>query len=212
MSDETKMNAELEAFAASLQNVPAPEAELNRDQLMYEAGFAAAVAQADPVVVRKSRNLPALAVTFASGVAVASAVLISVMPLSTSDSDADAKVPRVAAKTARPDAEKFELVMAEQPDTRPDELLKRVQNLRPGHSINAGFGSRSIMPKLAQTESLDADDFSAPARPPQTSIELMRELAPKMRTLNRSPAWHTWLTIGDHTVLNSYDDSQFHIR
>ena len=73
MSDETELNPELEGLAASLRSVPAPKAKIDRDQLMYDAGWAAAMTNGNANVSVGSRGLASLTMSFACGVAVAAA-------------------------------------------------------------------------------------------------------------------------------------------
>ena len=101
MSDENELNSKLSdehaAIEASLYSVSLPASSIDHDSVMYQAGWAAALAERDsrsPSVSKtNSRFWPALAMTFAATTAACLAVIVlpSVedgMPVANNDSAA----------------------------------------------------------------------------------------------------------------------------
>ncbi len=199
MSDETEMNPELENFAANLQNVPAPRANIDRDQLMYEAGWAAALAAQQPKVKTQTRGVSSLAISFASGIAVATAVLLSTVPFFGNEGSNDQ--PAIAAND-RIETETIAIEVNNLPDSqlaatnRDDrDLLGWIESLPPGHSIRTGFSSVQTSPKLANT-STDSRPVNQRSYRPKTSGQLMRELIPDAINQPQPPTWSAWLMLG----------------
>ena len=194
MSDETEMNPELENFAAKLQNVPAPEAKLDRDQLMYDAGWAAALSNQTPKATVRGRGFSSLAMSFAGGIAVAAAVLLSIVPLA---QDVDAPTighDGVALMDVKQTVEfAGPTSHAASSDAKETDLLAWIENLPPGESISSGFSSRPTNPALANLDS--SSQRLANQRPykPKTSGQLLSELMPDVATRPATPAWSAWL-------------------
>ncbi|QEG23047.1 hypothetical protein [Mariniblastus fucicola] len=201
MSDETKMNPDLESFAASLQSVPIPESKLDRDQLMYDAGWAAAIAQSNQTTKTRRRSLPTIALSFVSGIAVSAAVMLSVLPMPTGGSEVNS-IQVAATDGQEVNANRpIDIAAAGSPEkTTPNrdevDLLRLIENVPPGHSIDASFGSQAIAPQLAQTDGYDENQSTTPASRPQTSYQMMQELLPNVRVQNSAPAWSAWMSLG----------------
>jgi len=198
MSDEPEMNPELESFAASLRNTGASEAKIDREQLMYDAGLAAAISQHQPVAaVTHKHGMPTIALSFVSGIAVAAAVLLSVVPFaidrpsSESGSIAESKptspIPIQVATQPVDDAEDT--------DARQVDLLDWIDNLPPGHSVAAGFSSRPVSPEFESTKVSLSRPTNQFRREPTTHL-LMQELVPRTRQREVFPDWTGWLSPG----------------
>jgi hypothetical protein len=195
MCDETELNPELESFAANLRNVPAPKANIDRDQLMYDAGWAAAITNNTPKVSVGGRGIASLVMSFAGGVAVAAAVLLSVVPLSQDMDDSAIGHSDIAA---------IDVKTIEEPEVAPTnfassdsdehDLLDWIENLPPGQSINSGFSTRPTNPVLAELDSLDQRSMNQRPITPKTSAQLLSELMPGVATRTSTPTWSAWLT------------------
>ena len=189
MSDETELNPELESLEASLRNVPAPKANIDRDQLMYDAGWAAAMTNGNANVSVGGRGLASLSMSFACGVAVAAAVLLSVVPFS-DEADLSAilhnGIASVDGETIE-ESERPPTIVASTDSDKPD-LLAWIENLPTGQSIHSGFSTRPTNPVLAKVDSIHQ-------RPdmPKTSAQLLSELMPDVASRPATPAWSAWL-------------------
>ncbi len=196
MSDETEMNPDLERFATSLRSVPAPKANIDRDQLMYDAGWAAAIANRGPTVTVRGRGFSSLALSFAGGVAVAAAILLSVVPFTGDVSSTVESGLRIAAATPTSTdmSEALEIPATEIAAAASDEpdLLEWIENLPPGQSINSGF---STSPVLASMSGVQRSTGQLPCIP-KTSGQLFRELMPSVSTRHSTPAWPAWFIPG----------------
>jgi len=197
MSDETEMNPEMESFAESLRNVPAPNAKIDRDQLMYDAGWAAAVTNSQPKVTVGNRGFKSMAFSFAGGLAVATAVMLSVVPfsgdaVSTIGSREEVASSKPNGATEIPTIETPATDIATTNSDEPD-LLEWIENLPPGRSINPRFSSS---PVLASIATRDQRSTTRRQTKQKTSRQLFRELMPEVSTRPSNPTWSTWLIPG----------------
>jgi hypothetical protein len=202
MSDETRMNPELEKFAAQLGQADLPAIKLDRDQLMYDAGWAAALAQRAPVPVSQPKSgLSTIAISFVSGLGVAAMLMLMLSPAVESTDGTGNDTMIAATSSEDPASDNSRPASADATDTvqktQPEDLLAWLDDIPVGHSISSGFTTRPT------TEvKLDAADtasrFDAPLiLPASTNSELMRQLTPRKRAKPKLPAWSFLMFIGN---------------
>lgn len=201
MYDETELNPELEGFAASLRNVSAPDANIDRDQLMYDAGWAAAMTSsrnenAPVATLNRKSGFSSMILSFAGGVAVATAVLLSVVPAS-NDYATDQPSVAVTESVTVPEQQiaASNPINSEDSSSTPVDLMEWIDNLPPGHSFALGFSSRPVSPNLTEAKASLTLPTNERQREP-TNQALMQELIPRQRKLTIIPSWTAWLTPG----------------
>lgn len=199
MSDEAKLNSELERFESKLKNVSTPKVEINRDQLMYDAGWAAALSAAasvgsvHPNSSISMKRLTSLAVSFTSGLAVASAVLMSIFqetPAIQGESAVAKLESQAAGVVADQKPRSLDIVDARKGEASmlsydsPD-LIDLIKELPVNRTINTRLAVNES--KAAQRED-DGQQFKSRRvrRNPPTSSQLLRELLPST-TVRQSP-------------------------
>ncbi len=204
MSDETPIDAELESFAKKLSQSKLPSANIDRDQLMYDAGWAAAKASLESsttsassaTAATTSRNgfLTSIAVSFCSGVAAAAAIMVTMFPGENNTSIRVASNDEVKVIESVDSTELNRAFPSADTLTEgEDDLLAWIDNLPQGHTVSANFSS-----KVSPFDFDDPDSLatSSRARPPRTSRRMMRELIPTTQTRQTIPAWTAWLGTG----------------
>jgi len=200
MSDETKMNDELQQFADQLQRSDLPSAKVDRDQLMYDAGWAAAKESVEAVSIQttqtKRNGFSSLALSFCGGVAVAAALLLSILPLGDGDpgnakSSIAANTPSVEPNVA--DAANSTVAASDEFENKID-LLEWIEKLPAGHTVDSGFSSRPNSLVLMKTDLTTPRAVNPLSRMPKTSQQIMQELMPtSVRTRKTNPSWASWL-------------------
>lgn len=194
MCNEPQLNPELENFEDALRQFAVPQANVDRDQLMYDAGWAAAMANRKPEVAVPGRGFTSLAMSFAGGVAVAAAVLLSVVPLN-QEVDRGAIANNGVAlldaeKTDEPAGSAISVASSNEEET---DLLAWIENLPPGQSINSGFSTSPTNPALANFDSSSQQLANQKPYRPKTSGQLLSELIPGVAARPATPAWSAWL-------------------
>ena len=186
MFDESEMVPELEKFAAELRQVEAPEANIDRDQLMYDAGWAAAKAQNKTSTVIRSNGWRTVALSFASGVSVAAAVLLLALPLADESSTDTPTTGQVAVATP-----------AETTVERSNEpnVMDWIENIPHGHSLASGFASRPVLQAIPRSGKVETRSQYRNRRQPTTQT-LMQELMPRTQSHKMTTDWSAWLING----------------
>lgn len=211
MSDESKLNPELKKLEASLSQYRLPKSSINRDQLMYQSGWAAALASLDSptMIADVSGDLendrqplsrlawPAIA-TLASAAAVVLGVLLTLQigPSSFADPNQQAAD---SSPTASRQRENQLIDVASQArglaSTDPDEELDavmRVLELPAGHVLKSGLAFQAVVwqdPDLqTQRPAPLGEQASSPdlRAEPVNHRQLMDELLPGRR---RAQPW-----------------------
>ena len=186
------MNPELESFAANLRSVPAPKSNVDRDQLMYDAGWAAALAHQEPKVKTRSRGLSSLAMSFVGGVAVAAAVLLSVMPLFDNGISNDSGT-EVAVQTTEESDKTIEPSQSSIASLEIPDLIEWLESIPPGHSIRSSITSTPATPALSITNADNQPAINQRPSRPKNSAQLFQELLPDSVARSKPPTWMTWL-------------------
>lgn len=200
MSDETKMNSDLEKFESDLQGMSVPSANINRDQLMYDAGWAAALSGnggrtiPDRIVpTRAPRKLTSFALPFASGLAVACVVLLAVLQFrATRNPDGALATEGTLAEASRRNLESSGFASpAKKTQTQiPDPAFDLID------IVNELPVNQTISSRLAVTETrTDYVDSGLPdlRRKPPTASQLLRELLPNAPVRQPSGSFAAWM-------------------
>lgn len=196
MSDEFRLNPELKNLEEALGRMEIPQALINRDELMYQSGWAAAMAslghETVPAtsIVTPAANQPWIwqALTM---IATAAAILFGTMLLNLSLNQGE--VQTEIAKNVGPSgveiAQPISTESAEDANvvTVPD-LLQLVMDLPDSRTLHAGMvvGPNFPVdsePGLKSPVSTSSENLT----PPMTQQELLNELLPNR--IDRSPKW-----------------------
>jgi hypothetical protein len=202
MSDETKMNQDLENFEASLREVGAPVSNVDRDQLMYDAGWAAALAtentaQHSPTATtfNGAKKLPSIFLSFASGLAVATAVMLAFIPMGDSP-QSNSIVASADLEMTNPARTPHDMFASTErsiddsvvSDSNSPDVRQWLDDLPANATINARFGLAS------KTETVEIDNTSVPEiKRPATAQRLLSELLPPSAARQASPTFSAWL-------------------
>ena len=209
MSDESRLNPDLKNLEAKLSRLEIPRASINRDELMYQSGWSAAMASLGHETVPTSSvstvaanqqwiwQATAMAATAATIlVSLLLAIQIGSAPGPLNDRQvADAEKSAVETKAANSEskvfstaAESFQLPTGR--TIRESDILNLVLNLPSGQVLKSGLALQD--PSVAAD--LDAS-VSRPSNPPSynrqpvNQMQLMDELLPAGQ--KKLPTWRT---------------------
>ena len=197
MSDETRLKPELKNLEASLARLTPEPATINRDELMYQSGWAAAMAslghEQDGVGLRETpRRNPAWIWPVSSALVAAATLLLAVMlmnqlkqaPVSAGRQIEPGDITMKAGDTRANSEIVSRVVPPSELNSRTDEIdvVDKVFNLPSGRILRSG---------LTLQRELSADGSESPivrnsnrvnnSKPPATQWQLMDELLPNRR-------------------------------
>ena len=195
MSDEAKLNPQLKQLEASLGRLVIPSASLNRDELMYQSGWAAAMARIDgqSKISLADRNLVRLIWPVTAVIASTAAVLLAAVLLF-----------RTAGGVNAPGAQAQDLANLENavsdyknpqppqlnplPETRRTNLVDMVWEIPPGYVLKSGLAfQQSPIPGEAVESAPTTVNQAGPQNSTVNHRQLMNELVPNR---GRNPS--TW--------------------
>jgi hypothetical protein len=196
MSDESQLNPELKKLEATLGRLPIPPASIDRDELMYQSGWAAAMASlGHETVPASSIATPAANQQWiwqaSTMVATAAAILFGTMLLNQSLNQGEVEM--AIAKNVVPSGVEIAQPISTEPAedanvvTVPD-LLQLVMDLPDSKTLHAGMVVGPNFP-VDSKPSLKSpvSPSSGNLTPPMTQQELLDELLPNR--FDRSPKW-----------------------
>jgi len=207
MSDKKKLAADLEVIESALRDLPVPTTNIDRDQLMYDAGWAAALVKRAPKT-KTSQGFSTLAFSFTSGVTVAATLLLSAFAYFGDDRRSpDAATEIASIQTVKPATDQARNRPTNFDSNPPSasteiktDLVDWLQNVPPGRNISSGFLAIQTFPKLANLESMNQTEFNRQPPKLQTSTQLIRELLPlapnQVHDDRVPPAWPAWFGRG----------------
>ena len=192
MSDELRLPDDLAACEARLAAQSLPASTINRDELMYRAGWAAGVeatrlaaANSPPLKVRARGGVRIAVASLTSAAAAASLAVWVTLAWQGPD------VAQVAGVAPRPDAEARSIVEASQPSSInliAAEPMPLEMRIRPSIDVGLlGLRTRALNQASLLSQSSTASNGDLPAPSAKTARQLLDEMLPAAG--ERTPSW-----------------------